>query len=224
MAEFSTVKPGDPITSDLWNRLLRATERTDVLYGGDNMRVTKTPHGTLIHAKHVGGFLHPWRVLASNTKISVYPGLINGRTPTINDKPMTDRVPPPLLELSKDSFNKGLGWVALELETDKDKNDKSETPNMYATIKTAKVVQCQMIASSEKLTDNPFFYFGYPGIGDFKVRYPLARLQLVGDGVNVYQVAMFNLNWKAKPPQPTGGGTAGTALGSAFPRHFFWPA
>jgi hypothetical protein len=70
----------------------------------------------------------------------------------------------------------------------------------------------------------PFFYFFYPVIGDFKVRYPLARLQKVGDGVNVYQVAMFNLNWKAKPPQPSGAGTEATAHGSAFPRHFFWPA
>lgn len=224
MGDFLDVNPGDPVTADKWNRLIKSTERSTVLYGGEDMRINKTPHGTLINAKHIGGFLHPWRVLVSTQAASIYPGLINGQTPTINGRPMTDRTPPPLLEL-QDNFNNGLGWIALELETDKDPKDTSDDPtHKYAIIKTAKIVQCQVITGSELHTINPFFYFGFPGIGDFKVRYPLARLQKLGDAVNVFQVAMFNLNWKAKPPQPSGGGTEGTAIGSAFPRHFFWPA
>jgi hypothetical protein len=224
------VKPGDPITADIWNRMLNSADRSNVLYGGENTRITKTPHGTLVNAKTIGGYLHPWRVLVSATNASIQPGLINGQTHTINsngsDPPITDRTPPSLLAIDTNNFNNGLGWIALELETDKDPKQPSDDPIFkYTIIKTAKIIQCKVITGSELTTKNPFFYFGFPGIGNFKVRYPLARLQSVGeDQVLVFQVAIFNLNWKAKPPQPSGGGTGGTAVGSAFPRHFFWPA
>lgn len=225
MADFLDVKPGDPITADIWNRLLRSTDRSNILYGGENIRVAHLPQGTLINAKHVGGFLHPWRVLVSTQTISVYPGLINGSKPkmldanTGQDQELTNR-PPPLLQLNNNTFKSdGTGWVALELTTDKG----------YKDIKKVIVKQCQMITEAERTTNNPFFYFGLPGIegvNSYKVRYPLARLQRVGEGqVLVTQVAMFNLNWVAKPPPPPGGaGTKGTTIGSAFPRHFFWPA
>jgi hypothetical protein len=149
---------------------------------------------------------------------------------TGQDNKLTDR-PPPLLPLKDTSFNaNNIGWIALELETQANENDKNVPPNKYAEIKSARVIQCQLISKSELNTKNPYFYFGLPGItvptdAVPKVRYPLARLQRVGKKqIAVYQVAMFNLNWKAKPPQPSGGGTGATAIGSAFPRHFFWPA
>lgn len=220
MDDFLSVKPGDPITADGWNQLLKSNDRANVLYGGENVRVTKLPHGTMLNAKQTSGFIHPWRVSVSTTSAHVQPGTINGMIPTIQDKKtgqqrkMTDR-PPPILHLNDNTFNaSGIGWVALEIQTDKN----------YRDIKTAKVVQCQLIVGSEAVTNNPFFYFGLPGIGDFRVRYALARLQKVGKGkFNVFQVAMFNLNWRAKPPSPQSG-TANQATQGNLPRHFFWPA
>lgn len=218
--EFLDVKPGDPITAEIWNRLLAATDRSNVLYGGENIRVTKLPHGTIVNAKNTMGWLHPWKVIAAKKTATVLPGLINGEEPTMIDKKtgqpkkLSDR-PPPQLSINERSLGaNGIGWIALELETDE----------KYRAIKTAEVVQCQVITLSEEKTANPYFYFGLGGIGNFRVRYPLARLQKAINGISVYQVAMFNLNWAAKPPAPSGTGTARQAGQSALPRHFFWPS
>jgi hypothetical protein len=220
MDDFLTVKPGDPITAEIWHQLLKSVDRSNTLYGGENTRVTKTPHGTFVNAKTIAGWLHPWRVLVSRDHATVYPGLINGQKPLMLDKVTgnelsLDNRPPPLLPLNDNSFNNGVGYIALELTCD----------NKYQKITKAHVIQCQVIIGSELTTSNPYLYFGLPGVGNFQVRYPLARLQRVASQkFVVYQVAMFNLNWKAKPPLPSGGGTGATAIGSAFPRHFFWPA
>lgn len=196
---------------------------TQPLLGGEDVRITRTPHGTLYNAKRTGGFQHPWRVLVSNETATVYPGMINGQEPTILDQrtgnklPLSNR-PSPHLRIG--SFNKNIGWIALELTVDK----------TYHKIIEAEVVQSAIIVGSELTTNNPFFFYGLPGIPSSdpdrpKVRYPLARLERVGaKSYNVYQVAMFNLNWIAKPPQPQGAGTAATAGQGALPRHFFWPS
>jgi hypothetical protein len=218
--EFLNVRPGDPITAEIWKQLLSSTDRASVLYGGENVRIVKSPHGTLLNAKNSGlGFLHPWRVTISRTTAQVYPGLVNGGKPTIKDpvtgedKALQDR-PPPVILLNDNIFSaSGIGWIALQITTDK----------TYKPIKKAEVIQCQVIVGSEVVTDNPFFFFGLPGIGNFQVRYPLARLQRVAKfKYDVFQVAMFNLNWIAKPPA-LASGTAKQATQGVLPRHFFWP-
>lgn len=209
--DFLEVKRGDAITADLWNRMEKASLRSRVLLGGENMRVDQFPHGALLSAKHGGGWDHPWRVIISSAAAMVSPGTVNGEKPTIKDKAghqqlMTNR-PPPLIALSHSLFDShGNGWIALELLLDKN----------YNAIKTAEVKQTMTITGAELTTDNPFFFFGLPGIAGFKARYPLAKLKrLPGGGMQVYQIAMFNVNHKAKPPQE-----GQTSLA----RHFFWPA
>lgn len=207
--DFLNVKPGDPVTADKWNQMVKANRANDVLIGGENVRIQKLPHGTLVNAKHGGGFLHPWRTLVSPTSARVMPGLVNGQQPTIKDARGTEHKlneqPPPLLPILDGNFNHNLGWIALELTVSDD----------YRTIKKAHVVQCDVILDSEYDTNNPFFFYGLPGRAGHKVRYPLARLERIARGrYNVFQVAMFNLNWIAKPPTPGQ---------SAISRHFFWP-
>jgi hypothetical protein len=217
--DFLNVRPGDKVTADLWNRMRGAADATQPLLGGENVRIQRTPHGTLYNAKHAGGWVHPWRVLLSRETVTVFPGLINGQEPKMQDTtgkevPLSNR-PPPHLKIGSFGPN-NIGWIALELTVD----------NTYHKIQKARVVQCATIVGSELATANPFFFYGNPGIpGDPpRVRYALARIQKLGEGAySVYQVAMFNLNWIAKPPQPQGAGTAATAGQGALPRHFFWP-
>lgn len=216
-----SVKSGEPITADKWNRMQKAAVASQILLGGDNVRTTSTPMGTLISSKHGGGWNHPWRVVSSQLSARVYPGTVNGQYPTILDADGTEKTidvkPPPYLNLSQPKINQrnNVGWIALELELDED----------YRTIKTAKIVQVDYIVGSELHTDNPFFFFGLPGIGNFKVRYPLARLQWFPNtsSIDIYQVAMFNLNHVAKPPDAQRNGP-GEPNRSSLPRHFFYPA
>ncbi len=219
--DFLQVSPGEAITADKWNRTMKAAVSAQILRGGDNVRTISTPAGTLINTKHGGGWNHPWRVVASQLSARVYPGTVNGEYPTILDADGTEKKidahPPPYLNLSAPNINtrNNVGWIALELKLKED----------YRDIETAKVVQVNFIVGSELHTDNPFFFFGLPGIGNFSVRYPLARLQYFPNtnSLDIYQVAMFNLNHVCKPPdqQRNGGGEPNR---STLPRHFFYPA
>ncbi len=228
--DFLTVKQGDPISAEKWTRMQRESERNTILYGGENTRVNKNTRGVMINAFNKGGFLHPWRALVSSQTATIWPGTINGTFPKIKDqdgtlRDITER-PPPLIPMVGAKFNPSdIGWIALELQLEDD----------YRKIKTATVVQTDYIVGSEghgtpgttgfvQGTNNPFFYFGNPGIGDKKVRYQLVRLRKVGvdtkgnNLIDSFQVAMFNLNWACKPPAGPGN------TGSQIPRHFFWPA
>jgi hypothetical protein len=214
------VRPGQPVSASEWNKLVAAAEAAVPLLGGEDIRINRTPHGTMYNAKLGGGFTHPWRVLMGQNSATVRTGLINGQEPMIvdargNEIPMSNR-PSPHIAIRNFGPN-NIGWIALELWVD----DK------YRKIERAFVKQTAIIVGSELTTDNPFFFYGLPGIpstGLPKVRYPLARIQRLGPGAySLFQMAMFNLNWICKPPQPQGAGTAGTAGQGALPRHFFWP-
>lgn len=215
------VRPGEAITAEKWNRMQKAAIASQILRGGDNIRTISTPKGTLISTKHGGGWNHPWRVVASQLSARIYPGTVNGAYPTVRDADNTekpiDAKPPPYLNLSQPKINgrNNVGWIALELKLKED----------YREIESAKVVQESFIVGSELHTDNPFFFFGLPGIGNFSVRYPLARLQWFPNTntLDIYQVAMFNLNHVAKPPDAQRNGGAEPNR-SSLPRHFFYPA
>lgn len=216
------VRAGQPVSAEAWNRMVAAAQATVPLLGGEDIRINRTPHGTLYNAKLGGGWVHPWRVLLGQGSATVNPGTINGQEPTVvdergNEIPMSNN-PAPRLNI-RNFGPDNIGWIALELTVDKN----------YRTIKTAHVVQSAIIIGSELTTNNPFFFYGLPGIpsGDPdspKVRYPLARIQLLGPGAfSLFQVSMFNLNWVAKPPQTAAAAGGGPSTG-ANPRHFFWPA
>lgn len=215
--DFLTVRKGDPITAEIWNRMQRAGDRSSVLLGGENTRISRMPHGTLINAKHVGVFVHPFRVTVSGLSAIVLPGLVNGEVPTMRlatgssgvNVPLDNR-PPPVMKLSRALFDQiGQGWIALELKVEE----------KFFKIEKAEVIQCANITqANNNVINNPFFYFGLPGLPGGRVRYPIARLFLRGGGIECFQVAMFNMNHKTKPPAPAGTGN------TMLPRHFFWPA
>jgi hypothetical protein len=214
--DFLSVKAGDPITAEKWNQMQRAANGSQVLRGGENIAVSSFPHGVILNGRHGGGFNHPWRVVSSQLSAKVSPGTINGEYPSIvdadNNITKIDAEPPPLLDLSDPKvLENGVGWIALELKLKED----------YRTIETARVVQCDFIVGSEQSTTNPFFFFGLPGIGNFSVRYPLARLQWFSNigTLSIFQVAMFNLSHTCKPPNPDP-----DPAKSSLPRHFFFPA
>jgi hypothetical protein len=218
--DFLEVKPGEVVTAAKWNQMQKAAAASQVLRGGDNTRIHVTPHGTLINTKHGGGFNHPWRVVANQLEATVNPGTVNGGTPMIHDiatgedVPM-DRNPAPTISMQFPKVGpNGIGWIALELKLKED----------YRTIETAFVVQADFIVGSELATTNPFFFYGLPGIGNFSVRYPLARLQWFSDSesVTVFQISMFNLNHTCKPPAQIS--KPGELFASTLPRHFFFPA
>lgn len=224
--DFLEVRAGEKVTADKWNQMQKAAASTQVLRGGDNVRIQITPHGTLINSKHGGGWNNAWRVVASQRICTVAPGTVNGEYPSIKDPDgkviRIDTKPRPHLSLEHPVFGpNGVGWIALELKLKED----------YRTIESAMVVQADYIVASELATTNPFFFFGLPGIGNFKVRYPLARIHQVVEAnpitgqppvLDIFQVAMFNLNFSCKPPAQQS--TDGKQAQSSLPRYFFWPA
>jgi hypothetical protein len=217
--DFLDVRPGEKVTADKWNQMKKAAAAAQILRGGDNTRITVTPHGTLINAKISGGWTNPWRVVAAQRACTVAPGTVNGEYPTLLDNDgntkRLDEKPAPQLNISNLQLGpNNVGWIAIELKSKED----------YRTIDTVKVVQCDFIVGSELATSNPFFFFGLPGIGDFKVRYPLARIHYFpeSDTIDIFQVAMFNLNWTCKPPAQIS--KPGEPAQSSLPRHFFFPA
>jgi hypothetical protein len=214
--DFLNVKPGEAVTAEKWNQMQKAAAASQVLRGGENTRIQMTPHGTLINTKHGGGWNHPWRVVTSQKEATIYPGTVNGEYPSIktpdNQVTRIDAKPAPRLDMVFPKVGpNGVGWIALELQLEDD----------YRMIKTAMVVQTDYIVGSELATNNPFFFFGLPGIGGHKVRYPLARLHYFRDSgaLDIFQVAMFNLNHTCKPPNPDP-----DPAKSTLPRHFFFPS
>lgn len=208
------VRPGDKITATGWNRMVRASKAAQVGYGGENVRITRTPHGTLINAKHTVGWNHPFRVISGRNNCIVNPGLVNDIMPTIHTTAglgggggdiKLNASPQPYLFFNSNFNSRGEGYIALELTFD----DK------WQKITKCEVIQCANINRLDtEVVDMPQFYYGFPGLPGFKSRYPIAKLKLESTGgISVFQVAMFNLNHKSRP---------GVGVGSV--RHFYWPA
>jgi hypothetical protein len=212
--DFLSVKPGDLITADIWNKMAASADRSKMLFGGENARVNMTPHGTLVNAKFVGGYSHPWRVLPSIDHLVVNPGTINNVMPTIKGVPLDSR-PAPQLDIDTGLYDQsGMGWIAAILTCD----------NAWITIKHLEIKQVANITREDSTAQmNPQLYLGYAGFSDQTARYPIARIQKIPSppgedfGYRLWQIAMFNLQWKAKPP-------AGPGMpGSQVSRHFYWP-
>jgi hypothetical protein len=213
--DFMSVNKGDPITAALWNKMAQSADASKLLLGGENTRVNISPHGTHIHSKFVGGWTHPWRVNASITYASIEPGTVNGIMAQIKGVRLDQR-PPPLLEIDTGSYDSsGNAWIAIVLTMDK----------ANTSIEKVEVKQVPNLTTAESTgISNPQLYIGYVGIGR-ESRYPIARMERIpsapgeDNGYRLWQVAMFNLQHKAKPPTQTSPG----GVGSQLTRHFYWP-
>jgi hypothetical protein len=218
--DFLNVKAGDPVTMELWNKMVAAARSTQLCLGGENVNIHRMPHGSLINSRFVKGYQHPWRMIASYAYAQFYPATVNGITPTVTGPEGKDVLinnnPAPVLPMSKSEWDdKGFGWMALEL-TYKDN---------WKTISKAEIVQRANITRQDKQhLDTPQLYLGYAGLVNSETgvqiaRYPLVRLQRVdsqaGDlKFNFWQVAMFNLQTQATPP---------IQGQTSVSRHYFWP-
>jgi hypothetical protein len=218
--DFLNVKAGDPVTMEKWNQMVASARSSQLCLGGDNVRIRKLPHGSLINSRFVRTWVHPWRMTASFSHAMFHPGTINGMSPTIaaaqgRAVPINNNPPPALPMSSSEWDDQGFSWMVLELSFDP--QDTS-----WREIKSVEIKQRANITREDKQhLDTPQLYLGYAGFNDsHTARYPLVRMQRVKSSTNklafnYWQVAMFNLQHKAVPPIP--GQTS-------ISRHYFWPA
>ena len=213
MNDLPFVRRGQPITAELWNRLVAAV-RSVRLLPGDGARLRSTPAGTIVgFSASPASWSHPFLVsLTGESTADIQPGLVNAIEPTIGGIALsgTDRKPQPKLEFGKLKLDgDGRGYVAVEITCGK----KWE-------ILTMEMVQVAYF-DSENGEDPPLgsggpsAIGGIPGILGRRVRYPLAMLRKRRTGqVALFQIVFTNLTHRAQPTDAT----------SDIARHFFWPA
>ena len=119
MNDLPFVRRGQPITADLWNRLVVAVRAVRLL-PGDGARLFSTPDGTIVGFNAPSApWSHPFQVsLIGQSAAEIRPGLINSVEPKIDDVPLsgTDSEPPPKLQFGKlrlDADNRG--YIAVEI-------------------------------------------------------------------------------------------------------------
>lgn len=211
MNELPFVKRGQPITAELWNRLVGAVRAVRLL-PGDGARLRSTPDGTIIGFDAASApWSHPFQVsLIGQTAAEIRSGFVNAIEPEINGVPLSgdDAEPPPKLEFGKLKLDPdGRGYVAIEI-----------TCGTKWEIKTMEMVQVAYF-DSENGEDppagsgGPSAIGGIPGISGRRVRYPIAMLRQRSTGdLDLFQMVFFNLAHRAQPRD--------AATDSA--RHFFW--
>jgi hypothetical protein len=215
--DFLNVNPGDPITPELWNRMVAASRSSQLCLGGENVDIHRLPHGSLINSRFVQNWVHPWYMTASYAYAQFYPGTINGMTPTVAaaegvDVPINFN-PQPILPMSTSEWDdQGFAWMVLEL---------TFADATWKDIKKAEIKQRANVTREDKThLDAPQLYLGYAGFNDtLTARYPLVRLQRVQSQTtklvfNHWQVAMFNLQHQATPP---------IQGQTSVSRHYYWP-
>jgi hypothetical protein len=217
MIELPFVRRGQPITAELWNKLVAAV-RSVRLWPGDGARLRSTPDGTIVGFDAASSrWPHPFQVtLFGQSAAQIRSGLVNDLEPKIGDVPLSGTEsdtglaqPPPRLEFGKlklDSNNRG--YVAIEITCDE----------------KWKITAMQMVQvayfDSENGEDPPAAsggvsaIGGIPGISRRRVRYPVAMLlQRKSGQLDVMQIVFFNLAHRAQ--------SRNTQSDAA--RHFFWP-
>jgi hypothetical protein len=212
MNDLPFVRRGQPITAELWNRLV-ATVRAVRLLPGDGARLRSTPDGTIVGFDAAPVPLpHPFQVsLLGLTAAQIRPGTINSIEPKIDGVPLsgTDEKSPPRLEFRKLKLDADdRGYIAAEIAC----GEKWE-------IKTIEMVQIAYF-DSENGEDpapgsgGPSSVGGIPGISGRRVRYPVAMLRRRKSGrIDVFQIVFFNIVHRAQPRDDK----------SNVARHFFWP-
>lgn len=172
------VKPGQPITAALWNKLVAAARSCRII-SGDGIRLRQTPDGTLISCSTWRPWNHPFKVSMSGTSATIGRGLVNGIEPKIKDVSIggdeESGKPQPKLEFTEPKIGKdGRGWIAIEVTCDKEKQ---------WALTAATVVQVADLKS-----DDPA-----------KARHPLSMLRKSKDGsLSHFQIEFFNLQHKAE--------------------------
>ena len=212
MTELPFVRRGQPITAELWNKLVAAV-RSVRLLPGDGARLRSTPDGTLVgFDAGSSSWAHPFQVtLVGQTAAQISSGLVNAIEPQIGDVPLsgTNTQPPPRLEFGKPKLNaNNCGYIAIEITCD----DKW-------AITIMEMVQVAYF-DSESGEEPPegsggaSATGGIPGISGRRVRYPVAMLlQRKSGQLDVVQIVFFNIAHRAQPLDSQ----TDTA------RHFFWP-
>lgn len=170
------VKPGQPITAALWNKLAAAARSCRIL-AGDGVRLRQTPDGTLISCSVWKPWSHPFKVSLSGDTATVGRGLVDGVEPKIKGVPIggdpANGKPQPKLEIREPEFDEeGRGWIAVEVTCDSEKWDVTE----------ATIVQVADLKSADPL----------------KGLHPLAMIRDTGGAtMTLFQIAHFNLQHRA---------------------------
>lgn len=211
MNDLPLVRKGQPITAELWNRLVAAVRATRLL-PGVGARLRSMPHGTIIgfDAAPVS-WAHPFQVsLVGNTAAQIRPGRVNMIEPKIDGVALsgTEDEPSPKLEFGKLQLDKeDRGYIAIEI-----------TCGPKWEIKTAEMVQVAYFDSETGEepppgSGGPSSIGGIPGLTKRRVRYPIAMLRLRKSGrLDLFQIVFFNVAYRAKPRDDK----------TDIARHFFW--
>ena len=212
MNDLPFVRRGQPITAELWNRLVAAV-RTVRLLPGDGARLRSTPDGTIVGFDAVPApWAHPFQTsLVGKSAAIIGSGLINSIEPKIDDVPLSGSKtdPTPRLNFGTPKLDPdGRGYVAAEITCD----DKWK-------IKTMEMVQVAYFDSENgedppEGSGGPSAIGGIPGLSGRRVRYPIAMLRQRSTGqIDLFQIVFFNVVHRAQPKDAT----------TDIARHFFWP-
>lgn len=210
--EWPEVRPGQPITAELWN-LARAAHRASLLRSGPGIRLRQTPNGTIITGVSGGpAWDHPFKVSLIDSRAKITPGTVNGIEPRIDDVPLsgTDDDPPPELTWSKLKLDtEQRGYIALELTCDE---KWKIIPELLTVVQVASFDSDDSGAPPAG-SGGPASAGGVPGLLGRRARYPLAMLRQRKSGrVDVFQIVHFALQHRAQPRNET----------AQIARHFFW--
>jgi hypothetical protein len=135
------------------------------IHAGQGLRVHQTDAGTVISASPAPGFIGALRVSLIGKKfIRISPGFVNGQSPTIDGRALTESPAPQLAAGKEDKY-----WVFVEVKV-QEKTERIDAENPEAII---------MVADSQKETKDKL-----------TGRHPVALIE----GGRVYQLSYFSLN------------------------------
>jgi hypothetical protein len=109
----SRFESGSPILAKQLNDLAAGLQASlPMPYLGDGASVSYTPGGSIITSNPAIVYIDPnaWTPSISGSAAVIYPGTINGLTPTIDGTPLTD-IPAPVLTLSYSGGTDGYSYV-----------------------------------------------------------------------------------------------------------------
>ncbi len=210
--QWPEVRPGQPITAELWN-LARAAHRASLLRSGPGIRLRQTPDGTIISGPDAGpAWDHPFNVSLIDSRAKITPGTVNGIEPRIDDVPLsgTDDDEPPVIEWDRLNVDDdGRGYIALELTCDEKWKIK---PELLTLVQVA-YFDSEDGEEPPEGSGGPASAGGVPGLSGRRARYPIAMLRQRASGhVDVFQIVHFALQHRAQPRNEA----------AEVARHFFW--
>ena len=195
---------------------LRRADRSGRLTAGPGALVHSTPYGRVLRAKRSGSdFDHPWRTTLLGEDSAIFQqGTVNGLRATIKGVPLAGDAKNDQPELALPQIrwnNDGLAWFCVEC-TFQDPSVKGASGSPWAILKAEMVQVADPDEEDPSTSGKPFKIGGARPLTKFRARWPIAMLQQNEAGIDLFQIAHFNLTHRV--------GFRADGINAA--RHFFF--